>query len=85
MGGPTVVALRSALHGALLEAVGEDRVTFDCEATGFSVAGDRVTLRTTEGDIAEGDLLVGADGAGSVIRRVLRPSEPPPRSSTPQD
>ena len=38
-------------------------------------------LRTTDGDIAEGDLLVGADGAGSVIRRVLHPSEPPPRSS----
>ena len=81
MGGPTVVALRSALHGALLKAVGEGTVTLDCEATGFSVAGDRVTLRTADGDIAEGDLLVGADGAGSVIRRALHPSEPPPRSS----
>ena len=81
MGGPTVVALRSALHGALLEAVGEDTVALDFEATGFSVAGDRVRLRTTEGDIAEGDLLVGADGARSVIRRALHPSEPPPRSS----
>ena len=81
MGGPTVVALRPAVHGALLEAVGEDAVTLDCEATGFSVAGDRVTLRTAEGDAAEGDLLVGADGAGSVIRRALHPSEPPPRSS----
>jgi len=81
MGGPTVVALRAAVHGALLEAVGEDSVTLDCEATGFSVAGDRVALRTADGDIAEGDLLVGADGAGSVIRRVLHPSEPPPRSS----
>ena len=81
MGGPTVVALRSALHGALLEAVGEGTVTLDCEATGFSVAGDRVTLRAADGDIAEGDLLVGADGARSAIRRALHPSEPPPRSS----
>jgi 2-polyprenyl-6-methoxyphenol hydroxylase-like FAD-dependent oxidoreductase len=81
MGGPTVVALRPAVHGALLEAVGEHTVTLGCEATGFSVAGNRVTLRTAEGDIAEGDLLVGADGAGSAIRRVLHPSEPPPRSS----
>ena len=81
MGGPTVVALRPAVHGALLEAVGEDAVTLDCEATGFSVAGDRVTLRTADGDAAEGDLLVGADGAGSVIRRALHRSEPPPRSS----
>ncbi len=81
MGGPTVVALRPAVHGALLEAVGEHKVKLGCEATGFSVAGDRVTLRTVAGDIAEGDLLVGADGAGSVIRSVLHPSEPPPRSS----
>ena len=81
MGGPTVVALRPAVHGALLEAVGEHTVTLGCEATGFSVTADRVTLRTAEGNIAEGDLLVGADGAGSVIRRVLHPSEPPPRSS----
>lgn len=80
MGGPTVVALRPALHGPLLEAVGEDAVTLDCEATGFSVAGDRVTLRTADGAVAEGDLLVGADGAGSAIRRALHPSEPPPRS-----
>ena len=81
MGGPTIVALRPVVHGALLEAVGEDTVTLGCEATGFSVAGDRATLRTANGDIAEGDLLVAADGAKSVIRRVLHPSEPPPRSS----
>ena len=76
-----MVALRPAVHGALLEAVGEHTVTLGCEATGFSVAGDRVTLRTADGDVAEGDLLVGADGAASAIRRVLHPSEPPPRSS----
>ncbi len=33
MGGPTVVALRPAVHGALLEAVGEDAVTLDCEVS----------------------------------------------------
>ena len=81
MGGPTVVALRPAVHGALLEAVGEDAVTLDCEATGFSMTDDRVTLLTAGGDAAEGDLLVGADGTGSMIRRALHPSEPPPRSS----
>ena len=56
-------------------------MTLGCEAIGFSVAADRVTLRTADGDIAEGDLLVAADGAKSVIRRVLHPAEPPPRSS----
>ena len=67
MGGPPIVALRPAVHGGLLEAVGEDTVTLDCEATGFTVAGDRVTLRTVAGDIAEGDLLIGADGTRSAI------------------
>jgi 2-polyprenyl-6-methoxyphenol hydroxylase-like FAD-dependent oxidoreductase len=81
MGGPTVVALRPAVHGALLDAVGEHTVTLGCEVTGFSSSSDCVTLRAAGGDIAEGDLLVGADGAGSVIRCVLHPSEPPPRSS----
>ena len=81
MGGPTIVALRPAVHGALLEVVGEETITLGCEATGFSAAADRVTLRTADGDVAEGDLLIGADGARSAIRRALHPSEPPPRSS----
>jgi 2-polyprenyl-6-methoxyphenol hydroxylase-like FAD-dependent oxidoreductase len=33
------------------------------------------------GETAEGDVLIGADGVGSVIRRVLHPQEPPPRAS----
>jgi 2-polyprenyl-6-methoxyphenol hydroxylase-like FAD-dependent oxidoreductase len=40
-----------------------------------------VALDFADGDRIAGDLLVGADGFGSVIRRALHPSEPPPRSS----
>ena len=80
LGGPMVVALRSALHGALLEAIGPDAITFGSEVTGFTADGDRVAVRTASGDTAEGDLLIGADGVRSVIRRALHPSEPPPRS-----
>jgi 2-polyprenyl-6-methoxyphenol hydroxylase-like FAD-dependent oxidoreductase len=79
LGGPMVVALRPALHGALLDAVGLDSITLDHEATGFDVSGGRVTLRTARGDVTEGDLLVGADGVASVIRRTLHPAEPPPK------
>ena len=78
-GGPLVVAVRSALYGALLEAVGLDAITFRAEVIGFTASGERVAIRTQAGDTAEGDLLVGADGVGSVIRRALHPSEPPPR------
>jgi len=81
LGGPLFMALRPALHGALLEALGPDALTPGCEAAGFTTDGPRVTLRMADGGLVEGDLLVGADGAGSVIRRQLHPDEPPPRSS----
>jgi 2-polyprenyl-6-methoxyphenol hydroxylase-like FAD-dependent oxidoreductase len=81
LGGPMVLALRPALHGALLDAVGADAIALASDATGFTVNGDRVTLHLADGSKAEGDLLVGADGTGSVIRKALHPSEPPPRDS----
>jgi 2-polyprenyl-6-methoxyphenol hydroxylase-like FAD-dependent oxidoreductase len=58
-----------------------DAITLEVAVTGFTVVGSRVTLQTARGDIAEGDMLIGADGVSSVIRRVLHPAEPPPRSS----
>ena len=79
LGGPMVVALRPALHGALLEAVGPDAITFGSKVSGFTADAGRVAVRTASGDTAEGDVLIGADGIGSVIRRALHPSEPPPR------
>ena len=75
---PMVMALRPVLHGSLLEAVGAGAVT-PSEAVGFTVSGPRVTLHLANGDAVEGDLLVGADGTGSIVRHVLHPSEPPPR------
>ena len=81
LGGTLVMALRPALHGALLEAVGMDAIALGSEAVGFTAIGDRVSLRFADGAVAEGDLLVGADGTGSVIRRAFHPSEAPARSS----
>ena len=81
LGGPMLVALRPALHGALLDAVGSDAIALRSEATGFSLTGSGVALHLATGETVEGDLLVGADGVGSVIRRALHPGEPPPRFS----
>ena len=81
LGGRTVVALRPALHGALLEAVGAETLTLNSQVTGFEVGRGRVAVRTAAGHTAEGDLLVGADGIGSVVRAALHPDERPPRSS----
>ena len=65
LGGPFVVAMRPALYGALLDAVGVATVTSGVEATGFTVDGDRVTLSLANGTNVDGDLLVGADGVRS--------------------
>ena len=80
LGGPFVIAMRTALYGSLLDAVAADTVTSGSEATGFTIHGRRVTLHLAGGSSAEGDLLIGADGVHSVIRRQLHPAEPPARS-----
>ncbi|HVQ14180.1 MAG TPA: NAD(P)/FAD-dependent oxidoreductase, partial [Vicinamibacterales bacterium] len=81
LGGPMIVTLRPALHGALLEAVGMEAITLESEVTGFTVTNARVTMQTANGEVAEGDVLIGADGVSSVVRRALHPAEGPPRSS----
>jgi 2-polyprenyl-6-methoxyphenol hydroxylase-like FAD-dependent oxidoreductase len=81
LGGPLYMALRPALHGALLEAVGDTSLVLGRGADDFSFAGDRVALHLADGSRAEGDLLIGADGVGSLIRQRLHPGDPPPRSS----
>jgi 2-polyprenyl-6-methoxyphenol hydroxylase-like FAD-dependent oxidoreductase len=77
----TLVILRPALHGALLEAVGREHVKLGSEVIGFSIEQDRVVAKLADGSHAAGDVLIGADGVGSIIRKQLRPDEPPPRPS----
>ena len=77
----SAVTLRPVLHGALLEAIGGDALTLGSPAEGFTIDGARVTLRCAGGVSATGDILIGADGAGSVIRRILHPDEAAPRAS----
>jgi 2-polyprenyl-6-methoxyphenol hydroxylase-like FAD-dependent oxidoreductase len=81
LGGTMAVAMRPALHGALLDAVGMDVIALSCEVSGFTQNGRRVGLRAGGSEIADGDLLIGADGVGSAVRRALHPSERPPRFS----
>src|ERR1044071_5701335 len=45
LGGPMVLALRPALHGALLEAVGTAAIALQSSATGFTVINDHVALQ----------------------------------------
>jgi 2-polyprenyl-6-methoxyphenol hydroxylase-like FAD-dependent oxidoreductase len=81
LGGPMVVALRSALHGALLDAVGSEALVLGSEAVGVAATTGGVSLELNDGRSEEADLVVGADGVGSVVRKRLHPHEPPPRPS----
>jgi 2-polyprenyl-6-methoxyphenol hydroxylase-like FAD-dependent oxidoreductase len=81
IGVPTVVALRSELHGALLTAIGDDALRLGSDVVSFSDGGEGVTLHSRDGSTDTADLLIGADGVRSAIRRQLHPAEPPPRSS----
>lgn len=81
VGGSTIVALRPALHGALLHAVGDDALRLGSEAVSFSADATGVTLRLSDGKTDQAQVLIGADGVNSVIRHQLHPQAPPLRPS----
>jgi 2-polyprenyl-6-methoxyphenol hydroxylase-like FAD-dependent oxidoreductase len=75
------MALRPVVHGALIDAVGIDTITLGNAVVGFTQTEDGVAVTTAGGARVEGDVLVGADGVGSIVRRLLHPNERPPRPS----
>jgi 2-polyprenyl-6-methoxyphenol hydroxylase-like FAD-dependent oxidoreductase len=76
----TVCILRPVLHGALLDQVGSAPIELSAHVTKFSASGT-LELTLVDGRTFAGDVLIGADGVGSVIRQQLHPDEPAPRSS----
>jgi 2-polyprenyl-6-methoxyphenol hydroxylase-like FAD-dependent oxidoreductase len=72
------VVLRPVLHGALLNAVGAEALTLNAEAVGVESHADGVTVTLADGRTVIGEVLIGADGIGSTVRRRLHPTEPPP-------
>ncbi|GGZ38464.1 FAD-dependent monooxygenase [Streptomyces inusitatus] len=77
LGVPCVCISRADLLTALLDAAADIPITLDAAAEGFEVTGDRARVRFAGGRSAEADLLVGADGFNSAIRRQLAgPDEP---------
>jgi 2-polyprenyl-6-methoxyphenol hydroxylase-like FAD-dependent oxidoreductase len=80
-GTPMVIALRQALHGALLSAVGADTLVLDAEVVRVTSTEEEASLVCSDGRQASGDVLIGADGVGSVVRAWLHPNDPAPRPS----
>lgn len=62
---------RAELQRILSEAVGPERIHLSKELTDLSDDGDEVTLTFTDGTQASANLVVGADGARSVVRKWL--------------
>ena len=66
-----VMMHRAELHAALLEALGRAAIHFSSEVTAFDQDGSGVTVRLASGERRQCELLIGADGLRSVVRRVL--------------
>ncbi len=77
----SVVTLRPALHGALLEALGSHALLLGHDACDVTTDSERTSVTLADGRVLDADVVVGADGVGSAIRRRLHPREPPPRPS----
>ncbi len=78
-GDPLVIALRRDIHNTLLQESGTQ--VLRAEATRVEARDGRVDLEFSDGASDCGDLVVGADGVGSIVRRQLHPDEPPPPAS----
>ena len=73
-GSPYVTIHRADLQGLLLQAVQQKTRThlhLDSAVTAFEQHDAGVSLQTAGGHVAQGDLLVGADGLWSQVRRQL--------------
>ena len=62
---------RSDLQTALASRFGKDGVSLSADVCGFSEDAAHVHVNLCDGTIASGELLVGADGLRSVVRRQL--------------
>jgi 2-polyprenyl-6-methoxyphenol hydroxylase-like FAD-dependent oxidoreductase len=62
---------RAELHRLLADQVDPSAIHLDARCTGISDAGDGVRARFADGREVEADVLVGADGAHSVVRTAL--------------
>lgn len=67
----TRVISRMTLQQILAHAVGEDIIMNACNVVSFEDKGDKVSVVLEDGTHYEGDLLVGADGIRSKVRKNL--------------
>lgn len=71
LGAPCVSISRSALQNALLGRLGDVPLELGAAATRYESDDEGVTVHFADGTTARGDILVGADGFHSAVRRQL--------------
>lgn len=80
----SIVTLRPVLHGTLLDRVGRDALLLGQRVVALATAAvndDRPVVVLADGRRLAADVVIGADGVGSVVRQALHPDEAPPRPS----
>ncbi|GAA3383114.1 FAD-dependent monooxygenase [Cryptosporangium minutisporangium] len=77
-GVPCYTVSRPALHRMLSDEVGDDLV-LGARFAEWEPKGTGVAVRFEDGRETSADVLVGADGIRSTVRRALHPHEPPPQ------
>ncbi|HEX5087894.1 MAG TPA: FAD-dependent monooxygenase [Nocardioides sp.] len=70
---------RAELHAALLAGVGEVPVTWGTRPDDVTIDGQRVAVGLDDGSAGDYDLVLGADGVHSTVRRLAFDAAPDPR------
>jgi salicylate hydroxylase len=81
-GAPYYGIHRAPLLELLADAVGSEQIVLGHRCVGVEQGSDRVELRFEGGDRAAADVVVGADGVHSVVRRAIGADRPPVFSGT---
>ncbi|MFF5106140.1 FAD-dependent monooxygenase [Streptomyces sp. NPDC000134] len=76
-GAPHLTVLRSDLHALLADRVPSGRIHLGARLKSVAEDGDGVRLRFADGRQTSADLVVGADGVHSVVRRAVAGEERP--------
>jgi 2-polyprenyl-6-methoxyphenol hydroxylase-like FAD-dependent oxidoreductase len=67
---------RVVLRDMLLESIEPSSIQWDRKAIAATVVDDRPVVQFADGSTASADLIVGADGASSVVRTLLSSAQP---------
>jgi salicylate hydroxylase/6-hydroxynicotinate 3-monooxygenase len=79
-GAPYLCMHRGDLHEALLSVLPDDIISLGKKLVGLDDHGGRVRLTFEDGDTAEADAVVGADGVHSIVRDlIIGPDAPIPQ------